>query len=127
MRTLIQHPNKLFTLNLLHVVLMLCLGLLLPQTLKAQADHQNEYLNLSIEELGQLDVTSATGVEEQWFRAPAAIYVITPEDIQRTGHQSLAELLRLVPGLDVTQATSNLCLAGHAPVPDCCFLFVCLD
>ena len=112
MRTLIQHPNKLFTLNLLHVVLMLCLGLLLPQTLKAQADHQNEYLNLSIEELGQLDVTSATGVEEQWFRAPAAIYVITPEDIQRTGHQSLAELLRLVPGLDVAQATSNLWSIG---------------
>ena len=75
--------------------------------LYAQQKPVNEYLNLSFEELTNLDVTSVTGVEEQWFHAPAAVYVITQEDIQRTGHQSLAELLRLVPGIDVTQASSN--------------------
>ncbi len=102
-----QCPHKPSTVNWLRIALMLCLGLLLPQLLTAQEQHENAFLNLSIEELGQLDVTSATGVEEQWFRAPAAIYVITPEDIQRTGHQTLPELLRLVPGLDVAHATSN--------------------
>lgn len=67
----------------------------------------NEYLNLSIAELSDLDVSAVTGTTETWFRSPAAVYVITPDDIHRTGHQSIAELLRMVPGVNVAQVSSN--------------------
>ena len=90
----------------LRTLLMLIVYLGLSRVSIAQ-ENTNEYLNLSIEELSTLDVTSVTGVEEQWFRSPAAVYVITQEDIDRTGHQSLAELLRIVPGIDISQPSSN--------------------
>ena len=56
---------------------------------------------LSLEELMQIDVTSVAGVEQAWFKTPAAIYVITNEDVRRTGHLHLAEALRLSPGVFV--------------------------
>lgn len=86
---------------------VLIITLWMVNVLHAQQTPENEYLHMSFEELTSIDVSSATGVEEQWFHAPAAIYVITQEDIQRTGHQTLAELLRLVPGVDVSQGSSN--------------------
>jgi iron complex outermembrane receptor protein len=72
----------------------------------------NRYLNLSIEELTDLNVTAVSGVTETWFRSPAAVYLITQDDIQRTGHQSIAELLRLVPGVNVAQVSSNSWTVG---------------
>ncbi len=63
----------------------------------------NEFVGLSLEDLMQVQVTSVAGVEQDWFTTPAAVYVITGEDIRRTGHQHLAEALRLVPGADVAR------------------------
>jgi iron complex outermembrane receptor protein len=40
--------------------------------------------------------------------APGAIGVISEEDIKRTGHQSIAELLRLVPGLHVARSNASM-------------------
>lgn len=68
--------------------------------------------DLSFSELMQVEVTSVAGVEEQWFRTPAAMYVITGEDIRRTGHQSLAEALRLVPGMFVGRSGSRIWRIG---------------
>lgn len=107
-----------FTKQLPHLIPLCAVGLTLLigswNTATAQDTQQtkNVYLNLSLEELNQLDVTSVTGVEEQWFKAPAAIYVITPEDIQRTGHRTLADLLRIVPGLNVASSSSNTWSVG---------------
>ena len=63
---------------------------------------------MTLEELMNLDVTSAVGVERPWFTTPAAMYVITSEDVRRTGHLSLAEALRLAPGVFVGQISSNV-------------------
>lgn len=76
------------------------------------ANQDNAYLNLSIEELTEQDVTSVTGTTETWFRSPAAVYVITQDDIQRTGHQNIADLLRMVPGVNVAQVSSNSWTVG---------------
>ncbi len=89
-----------------------CVTLILSLIVTTHAQHQetqpnNAFMNLSIEELGQLDVTAVTGVTETWFQSPAAVYVITQDDIQRTGHQSIADLLRMVPGVNVAQISSN--------------------
>lgn len=67
----------------------------------------NDFLNLSIAELADLDVSAVTGTTETWFRSPAAVYVITQDDIQRTGHQNIADLLRMAPGVNVAQVSAN--------------------
>src|SRR5207302_9180666 len=45
--------------------------------------------------------------EEKLSEAPAAIYVVTQEDIRRSGLTTIPELLRLVPGLDVARVNGN--------------------
>jgi iron complex outermembrane receptor protein len=57
--------------------------------------------HLSLEELAQIEVTSASKQAEPIGRAPTAIYVITDEDIARSTATSLPEVLRLAPNLQV--------------------------
>jgi len=52
-------------------------------------------------------VTSVSKKEQRIFEAPAAIYVITEEEIRRSGLDSIPELLRLAPGLNVARITAN--------------------
>src|SRR5204863_5554552 len=54
---------------------------------------------LSLEQLGNLEVTSVSKEPVELMRTPAAIYVITQEDIRRSGATSLPEALRLAPGV----------------------------
>ena len=63
--------------------------------------------NLSLEELMNIEtkVSSASRQSESLVQAPAAIFVITAEDIRRGGFSSIPEALRMVPGLYV--ATIN--------------------
>lgn len=63
--------------------------------------------SMSIEELAQIEVTSVSKRSEPLSNAPAAIYVITPDDIRRSGATSLPEMLRLAPNLHVAQINSN--------------------
>ncbi|MBI5041417.1 MAG: TonB-dependent receptor, partial [Gammaproteobacteria bacterium] len=58
-------------------------------------------LQLDFAELIDTKVKLASRAEESAFATPAAVYVISAEDIRRSGHRRLAELLRLVPGLHV--------------------------
>jgi iron complex outermembrane recepter protein len=66
-----------------------------------------ELKQLSLEELMGVEVTSVSKKEEKLFEAAAAIYVITQEDIRRSGATSIPEVLRNVPGLDVARLNSN--------------------
>lgn len=60
----------------------------------------------SLKSLGNV-VTSVSRTPEDSFRAAAAIYVISNEDIKISGASHIAELLRGVPGLDVAQVDSS--------------------
>src|SRR6267378_2831483 len=62
---------------------------------------------LSIEELMNLDVTSVSKQPEPYGRAPAAIQVITQDQIRRSGASSIPEALRLADNLDVAQQNSH--------------------
>ena len=57
--------------------------------------------DLSIEQLAQIEVTSASKRPEPLSAAPAAVSLITNQDILRIGATSLPEALRLAPNLDV--------------------------
>ena len=59
--------------------------------------------DLSIEDLANVKVTSVSKKAESLSGAPAAIFVLTGEDIRRGGFTTLPEALRTVPGLYVVQ------------------------
>jgi iron complex outermembrane recepter protein len=61
---------------------------------------------LTLEELGKVDVTSVGKLPDQLRRTAAAIHVITAEEIRRSGARTLPELLRLAPGVEVAQIDS---------------------
>ena len=62
---------------------------------------------MSIDQLATLDVSSVTKTREALSDAPAAIYVITHDQILRSGAQSLPEILRLAPNLQVYQLSAS--------------------
>src|SRR4029453_14902442 len=61
----------------------------------------------SLEDLMNIEVTSVSKKEEKLFQSAAAIYVITQEEIRRSGLTSIPELLRLAPGLSVARIDGN--------------------
>jgi iron complex outermembrane recepter protein len=62
---------------------------------------------LSLEELGNIEVTSVSKRGELLSNAAASVFVITGEDIRRAGVTSLPEALRLAPNLQVARVSAN--------------------
>jgi iron complex outermembrane receptor protein len=62
---------------------------------------------LSIEELAQLPVRSASKREEPLSGAPTALFVITDDDIRASAATSLPEALRIAPNLQVQQIDAS--------------------
>jgi iron complex outermembrane receptor protein len=62
---------------------------------------------MSIEDLMNLEVTSGAKKDESVQRTAGAIFVITSEDIRRSGATTLPDVLRMAPGLDVAQISGN--------------------
>ena len=63
--------------------------------------------DLSLEQLANIEVTSVSRRAERLSDAPAAIYVITADDIRRAGVNSLPEALRLAPNLQVARTSAS--------------------
>ena len=68
--------------------------------------------SLSLEELAQIEVTTANKQPEAVFETPAAVYVITQEDIRRSGATTIPDVLRLAPGIVVNQSDANRWAVG---------------
>jgi iron complex outermembrane recepter protein len=62
---------------------------------------------VSLEDLMNIKVTSVSKKEQRMSQAAAAIFVITQEDIRRSGATNIPDLLRMVPGLDVSQINAS--------------------
>jgi iron complex outermembrane receptor protein len=62
---------------------------------------------ISIEELANIEVISVSRKPQKQSQTAAAIFVVTAEDIRRSGVTSIPEALRLVPGLDVARISSS--------------------
>jgi iron complex outermembrane receptor protein len=77
----------------------------------AEAQRGSEaLLDLSLEQLGDVVVTSVSRRSERVADAPASIYVIDQDQIRRAGARSLPEALRLAPNLQVARVDA----AGYA-------------
>jgi iron complex outermembrane receptor protein len=62
---------------------------------------------VSIDSLMNIEVTSVSKKEQKLSRVAAAIFVISQEDIRRSGATNIPDLLRMVPGLNVAQINAN--------------------
>ena len=60
-------------------------------------------LDLSIEELMKVEVITASRRSQKLAETPFAVFVITQDDIKRSGVTSIPEALRMAPGVEVTR------------------------
>ena len=73
----------------------------------AAAEHPVDFSHMSIEELADIEISSVSKRKESLSDAAAAIFVITQEDIRRSGYTSIPEVLRLAPNLQVARVDSS--------------------
>jgi iron complex outermembrane receptor protein len=62
---------------------------------------------VSIEDLMNIEVTSASRKEQRAADVAAAVFVITRDDIRRSGMTTVPDVLRLAPGVEVAQINAN--------------------
>jgi len=89
---------------------LLCLCLLAPTAVMAQEQSPRQRLSeLSIEDLMNVEVVTASRTEERLTRATSVMSVITAREIERAGFRTIYEVLARVPGFFPTsQATWKL-------------------
>lgn len=86
-----------------HLIRKYCflIAALLPNVAFAEVDFG------SLEALRDLEVTTVSKKEESSLEAAAAVYVLSGDDIRRSGAVNIPEALREVPGLNVARIDSN--------------------
>lgn len=107
-----QNPlrvSKAISVGLLFALLITLVSSIPARAEDATDDAQpaQDLNQMSLEQLGNVQVTTASKEPEQIWRTPAAIYVLTQEDIRRSGATTIPELLRLVPGVEVARIDSD--------------------
>ena len=61
----------------------------------------------SLEDLMNMEVVSVSKTQQKLSHTASAIFVITQEDIRRSGALNIPDLLRMAPGIDVAQINAN--------------------
>jgi iron complex outermembrane receptor protein len=77
---------------------------------QASTDSQeinNPVKELTLQQLGDVEVTTVSKAPERLWKTASAIYVITQEDIQRSGVTTIPDALRLAPGVEVARIDSS--------------------
>lgn len=85
------------------IALVVCAGL--PRPLAAQSSRP--LADASLEELLGIRVSSVGRKDQKLTETAAAVYVVSREDILRSGATSIPEVLRMVPGLQVARVDAN--------------------
>lgn len=70
----------------------------------AHAVHDDD---LSLEDLTKTEISSVSRRNQSLSNVPAAAFVVTAEDIRRSGALALPDVLRMVPGIQVAQIDSG--------------------
>src|SRR3984957_18584575 len=77
------------------------------QTGQPSSSPPGDLTRIGIENLMNVEVTSVSKKGQKLLRTAAAVFVITQEDIRRSGATNIPDLLRMVPGLDVAQINGS--------------------
>lgn len=91
--------------RLARLVRSLPLLIALPAT--AEVAQGLDIADMSIEDLANIQITSVSKKPERLAAAAASVYVITPEDIRRSGASSIPEVLRMAPNLQVARINNT--------------------
>jgi len=78
-----------------------------PCSARPQAYPPQGLADASLEDLLNVEVTSVSRKEQKLSRTAAAAYVISQEDIRRSGATNIPDVLRMAPGVDVAQIDAN--------------------
>src|ERR1039457_299557 len=81
--------------------------LLLLAAAAASAWSQTGLSDDSLEQLLKVQVTSVSKKEQELARTAAAVFVISQEDIRRSGASTLPDVLRMAPGVNVAQINAD--------------------
>jgi iron complex outermembrane receptor protein len=73
----------------------------------SEPTHLADLADFSLEQLANLKVTTVSRREEPLLDAPASVFVITSEDIRRSGATDIGQALRLAPNLMAIQGDAN--------------------
>lgn len=85
---------------------LLC-GLYSQPAFAADRYSAEDLMSMKIEDLVNVKVTTLSKREEKYMRTAGAVFVITRDDIRRSGARSIPDALRLAPGLQVSQSNMN--------------------
>jgi iron complex outermembrane recepter protein len=80
---------------------------LVPLAAPAQQSVDSDVSLASLEQLMNIKVTTVAKKDEALARTAAAVFVITAEDIRRSGATNIPDLLRMVPGVQVAQIDAS--------------------
>ncbi len=87
-------------------------------TAAAQAQSTSDLKRMSLQDLMDLEITTFSRDSERTSDVPAAVHVITQDDIRRSGATSLPEALRLAPGIQVSRLDASRYAIGIRGFPD---------
>jgi len=105
-----NHKNRLFTLRKTRRYSRILAALILGSAGNAWSANEGDAVaieDLSLTDLMQLEVSSVSRKSQTLSQTAAAAFVITQEDIHRSGAMSIPEALRLAPGLEVAQVGAS--------------------
>lgn len=88
------------------VSLFLCLNMTHGDAF-ATSESGNEFLEMDISQLMNITITSLSKKEQLLSDAAAAVFVITQDDIRRSGVTHIAEALAMAPGLQVARISAS--------------------
>jgi iron complex outermembrane recepter protein len=100
----VEAVNMKLTTRLLCLVLV---GLIAVPSAGLAQTKPPDLSKVSIEDLMNIEITPASRKEQRAADVAAAVFVITHDDIRRSGLTTLPDVLRLAPGVDVAQINSN--------------------
>lgn len=82
--------------------------------LQGLAQGERERLReLSLEELLQVEIVSATNQREAIVDAPATVLVLSQEDLQRRGYSELSQILDDLPGMQVSRSYGDFAFKNY--------------
>src|SRR3954470_14928184 len=98
--------HRIKTLSALAVGSAVVLASFLPLPAVAQNNPGSDFSELSLEELIQVEISSLGRKSSPVFDTPAPAYIVTGDDIHRSGALTLPEVLQLAPGVQVSRINS---------------------
>src|SRR3569623_3117948 len=90
-----------------YVVAMACAHAITSAAAFGKSADVRDFADLSLEQLSNIVVTSVSKREQPLGTAAASVYVISADDIRRSGVTSLPEALRLAPNLQIARTDAN--------------------